>query len=59
MRTVGIDLSLTSTGNDEADALVLAAMAHRHLGHPIDELPKTHLAAMDKIRWPGLTGGHQ
>lgn len=40
------------TGNDEADALVLAAMGARHLGHPIDDVPKTHLAAMDAVRWP-------
>lgn len=40
------------TGNDEADALVLAAMGARHLGVPIDDLPKTHLAAMDAVRWP-------
>lgn len=38
--------------NDEADALVLAAMGARHLGVPIDDLPKTHLAAMDAVRWP-------
>lgn len=40
------------TGNDEADALILAAMGARHLGSPIDDLPKTHLAAMDAVRWP-------
>jgi len=41
------------TGNDEADALVLAAMGARHLGEPIDDpLPKTHLAAMDAVAWP-------
>lgn len=40
------------TGNDEADALILAAMGARHLGQPIDDLPKTHLAAMDAVRWP-------
>ena len=44
-------------GNDEADALVLAAMGARHLGAPIDDLPKTHLAAMDAVRWPALTPG--
>lgn len=37
--------------NDEADALILAAMGARHLGHPIDDLPKAHLAAMDAVRW--------
>jgi len=41
------------TGNDIADALVLAAMGARHLGHPIDaSLPQTHLDAMIKICWP-------
>ena len=40
-------------GNDCADALVLAAMGARWLGHPIDDLPQTHLAAMDGVRWPG------
>lgn len=37
--------------NDEADALVLAAIGARLAGHPIDELPATHLRALDKIRW--------
>lgn len=41
------------TGNDEADALVVAAMGARHLGRPIDtDLPKTHLTAMDAVHWP-------
>jgi Holliday junction resolvasome RuvABC endonuclease subunit len=40
------------TGNDEADALVLAAMGARHLGHPIDSLPQVHLQAMTKVHWP-------
>lgn len=41
--------------NDEADALVLAAMGARHLGSPIDDLPKAHLAAMDAVAWvPGV-----
>ena len=41
------------TGNDEADALVLAAMGARHLGEPVDDpMPKTHLAAMDAVAWP-------
>jgi len=41
------------TGNDEADALVLAAMGARHLGEPIDDpMPKTHLAAMEAVAWP-------
>ncbi len=38
--------------NNGADALVLAAMGARRLGCPIDDLPKTHLAAMDGVPWP-------
>lgn len=39
--------------NDEADALILAAMGARYLGHPIEEhLPQTHLAAMAGAEWP-------
>ncbi|WP_159794500.1 hypothetical protein [Puerhibacterium puerhi] len=40
------------TGNDEADALVLAAMGARHVGQPIDHLPTTHTDAMAKVAWP-------
>lgn len=40
------------TGNDEADAVVLAAMGARHLGQPIDHLPTTHTDAMAKVAWP-------
>jgi crossover junction endodeoxyribonuclease RuvC len=47
-------------GNDEADALILAAMGARHLGHPLESrlqdhlpcLPASHLAAMDAVHWP-------
>ncbi len=36
--------------NNEADAVVLAAIGKRLLGEPVeDSLPKTHLEAMDKI----------
>lgn len=38
--------------NNQADALVLAAMGARRLGFPIDDMPKAHLAAMDAVRWP-------
>ncbi|PYG00180.1 Holliday junction resolvasome RuvABC endonuclease subunit [Georgenia satyanarayanai] len=38
--------------NNEADALVLAAMGTRHLGHPIDDMPLTHTAALDAAHWP-------
>lgn len=41
------------TGNDQADALVLAAMGARWLGEPIEtSLPKANLTAMDAVRWP-------
>jgi hypothetical protein len=51
-RYVGIDV----TCNDEADALILAAMGARHLGQPIeDSLPLTHLAAMDNVHWPATS----
>jgi crossover junction endodeoxyribonuclease RuvC len=40
-------------GNDTADALVLAAMGRRWLGHPVeDSLPQAHLAAMGGVTWP-------
>jgi Holliday junction resolvasome RuvABC endonuclease subunit len=43
-------------GNDEADALLLAAIGARHLGRPIESepLPQTHLRALDKVAWPEL-----
>jgi len=42
-------------GEDEADALVLAAAAADHLGHPIAALPATHRAALDAVAWPDHT----
>lgn len=43
--------------DDEADALVLAAMGARHLGCPIEaSLPATHLDAMRNVRWPATEG---
>jgi crossover junction endodeoxyribonuclease RuvC len=39
-------------GNDEADALVLAAMGADHLGHPLTPMPATHRAALDGVQWP-------
>lgn len=45
------------TSNDEADALILAAMGARSLGHPIEtDLPLAHLDAMNKISWTDTTG---
>jgi crossover junction endodeoxyribonuclease RuvC len=42
------------SGNDEADALTLAAMGARWLGRPIEPgaLPQTHIVAMTKAAWP-------
>lgn len=38
--------------DNEADALVLAAIGARLAGHPIEEsLPAANLRAMDKVRW--------
>ena len=37
------------TNNDNADAVVLAAMGARVMGQAVDSLPKTHLRALDKI----------
>lgn len=41
--------------NNEADALVLAAMGMRWLGMPIDDVPQTNLEAMEKGGWPEWT----
>lgn len=40
-------------GNNEADALLLAAMGARFTGSPIEPgpLPATHLRALDRVRW--------
>lgn len=44
--------SVGVTDNNQADALVLAAMGARHLGHPVEEsLPVVNLSAMDAVRW--------
>ena len=41
------------TGNDEADALVMAAMGARLLGHPLeDSLPQSHLRALAGLELP-------
>ncbi|MCI2958205.1 hypothetical protein MN032_10900 [Agromyces atrinae] len=40
------------TNNNEADALVLAAVGARLAGHPIEaSLPAANLAALEKVRW--------
>ena len=40
------------TGNDVADAVVLAAMGSRYLGLSMDGLSQAHLDAMDGAAWP-------
>lgn len=52
------DVGAAITKNDEADALVLAAMAARFLGRPIESsplMPAANMAAFKKIRWPERT----
>jgi len=39
-------------GNDEADALVLAAMGADHLGCPMVEMPAAHRTGLAKVAWP-------
>lgn len=43
------------TGNDVADAVVLAAMGAHHLGRPLADVPLLNAAALDKVRWPQLS----
>ncbi len=38
-------------GNDEADALWLAALGHEALGDPIVQLPDSHRASAGKLTW--------
>ena len=40
------------SGNDIADAVILAAMGRRWLGDPIDNMPAVNLAGMAKVPWP-------
>lgn len=46
---------VTFRGNNEADALTLAALGLDHLGHPPVDLPKTHRRALDAVHWPAAT----
>lgn len=41
-------------GNDQADALVLAAMGSDHLGHPLIDMPVEHRKALKAVAWPGV-----
>jgi crossover junction endodeoxyribonuclease RuvC len=45
------------TGNDQADALVLAAMGADHLGHPLVPMPAAHRAALQAVAWPDVKEG--
>jgi crossover junction endodeoxyribonuclease RuvC len=47
-------LEVAIAGNDEADALVLAAMAADHYGHPVVTVPETHRRALATVSWPDL-----
>ena len=47
---IGVDLR----DDNQVDAWWLRAIGCHHLGEPIVDLPKTHLAALDKVRWPEL-----
>jgi Holliday junction resolvasome RuvABC endonuclease subunit len=40
-------------GNDEADALILAAMGADRLGTPVVTMPATHRTGLDAAQWPG------
>jgi len=40
------------TGNDVADAVVLAAMGAHHLGVPLATVPALHATALAKVTWP-------
>ena len=45
-------LDVDVTDNNVADALTLAAMGARSLGHPIEKsMPALNLTAMDAVRW--------
>lgn len=47
-------------GNDEADALVLAAMGADWLGEPMADMPAANRASLAKVAWPELrhSAGH-
>lgn len=50
--TVRRFLGVSVSGNDEADALVLAAMGADHLNEPITTMPAGHRKALSKVEWP-------
>lgn len=47
------------SGNDVADAMVLASMGARYLGYPVEaSLALDHLEAMSGGSWPAVSGRH-
>lgn len=40
------------SNNNEADALILAAMGHDVLGDPLTSMPLNHRVALDAVVWP-------
>lgn len=52
MREVARRFPWFTGDNNAADALVLAAMAADHLGHPLAAMPATHRAALAAVEWP-------
>jgi crossover junction endodeoxyribonuclease RuvC len=52
IRRYGHLIARDAISNDEADALILADMAAHHLGHPLVDLPATHLRALGTVPWP-------
>lgn len=42
------------SNNNEADAAVLAAMGHDHLGDPLTQMPAAHRSALLGVSWPIL-----
>jgi Holliday junction resolvasome RuvABC endonuclease subunit len=46
---------LVDIGDDnQADAVILAAMAADHLGWPLADVPAAHRVALDAVAWPEL-----
>lgn len=52
MREVARRFPWFEGGEDEADAVVLAALGADRLGAPMAVLPATHRAALDAVDWP-------
>lgn len=44
-------------GNDEADAIGLAAMTADHYGAPLIAVPAVNRTALDAVQWPDLRAG--